>query len=97
MIRKPPKTTTQIFLLGIVCGTLGSALPSYCINQYAWDNLNRSKDLLLKQLDHVTQTKKDLIERREAALAEFNKRIDALSEYEEQLNNSLREVEDAMK
>jgi hypothetical protein len=97
MMKKFANKTSLVFFAGLTCGVLCCALPSYCVNQYAWDNLNRSKDLLLQQLDHISSTKRDLIEKQAQVNAEYQKRIDTLSEYEDHLNNSLREVEDAMK
>ncbi|HEY9775511.1 MAG TPA: hypothetical protein V6C81_17225 [Planktothrix sp.] len=97
MIKKLTHRKAFIFIIGMLCGIACCALPSYCINQYAWDRLNHSRDLLLQQLDHVTSTKKDMQAKQQAIYQEYQKRIDTLSDYEDHLNTSLREIEDAMK
>src|SRR5580658_5337446 len=87
----------RLLLAGLVYVTLFIALPTYCVNEIAWDSLNRSRDVLIKQLDSIRKTKGDLIERREQVLNEFQKRIDTLSEYEDETNGALRNLEQAMK
>lgn len=88
---------TGLFLASLVYIALFIGLPTYCVNEIAWQTLNKSHDVLLSQLDHIRKTKDDLIQRREQVLNEFQKRIDTLSEYEDETNGALRNLEQAMK
>jgi len=66
------------------------------LNQSTWDNLERSRLALEKQLDTVRHTRSELTLKRDQFVNEINKRIDTLSEYEEELQDSLSEVVSAM-
>jgi hypothetical protein len=82
-----------------VAGALfGASLfqPAPCLNQSAYENLDRSRLALEHQLDTVRHTRDELTLKRDQFVNEMNKRIDTLSDYEKELEDSLAQVVSAM-
>jgi len=83
------------FLAGVLCGA-SLFQPAPCLNQAAYENLDRSRLALEHQLDTVRHTRDELTLKRDQLVNEMNRRIDTLSDYEKELQDSLSEVVSAM-
>jgi uncharacterized protein YoxC len=84
------------FLAGVLVGA-SIFQPASGLNKYAMDNLDSTRAALEKQLDTIKRNRDELTLRREELINEFNRKIDSLAEYEKQLEDALRDVEDAMR
>jgi hypothetical protein len=92
---KSISTLIATFIAGVLCGA-SLFQPARCLNQSAYENFDRSRLALEHQLDTVRHTRDELTLKRDQFVNEMNKRIDTLSDYEKELEDSLAEVVSAM-
>jgi hypothetical protein len=92
---KSISTRIATFIAGALFGA-SLFQPAPCLNQAAYENLDRSRLALEHQLETVRHTKDELTLKRDQFVNEMNKRIDTLSDYEQEIEDSLSRVASAM-
>jgi cell division protein FtsB len=75
----------------VITGWMGSAAVAYDSGVY--DNLNRSRDALLSQREHLEQTADSLNKR----IAQLQQQLDSVNSYLRDTDRAIRDVDSALR